>query len=214
MHAITDNLPYLLRAAVNTLWLSAVSIAISVTLGTLIGVAAAFRVRVVAILNQLCVIVVRGVPLLVILYGMYYGLPSLGWRIDADGTAIVGLSLYFTFFVSEVVRGAVLAVPREQVNAAKSIGLSFWQRVWLVILPQASRSALPPLINLGVILVKGTSYASVISVWELASASTEIAQQTIAPFQVYGFSLLLYFVICFLLTQAGRSAEAKLHYKV
>jgi polar amino acid transport system permease protein len=213
VNVISENWIYLLRAAENTVWLSAISIAISLVLGTLIGVLASFRVFPFALINQIGVVLVRGIPLLVILYFVYFSLPLLKVFIDPYPTAIIGLSLYFTFFVSEVVRGTVLSVPRGQIDAARSIGLSFWRRVRLVILPIASRAAIPPLINLAIILVKGTSYASVISVWELTTASSEVAQRTIAPFQVYGFALLIYFVICFGLTSLARYAEARLSFQ-
>lgn len=213
MHIIAENWLYLLRAAENTIWLSAISITISLALGTLIGVLAAFRIFPFGLLNQAGVFLVRGIPVLVVLYFIYFSLPLLRIYIDPYPTAIIGLSLYFTFFVSEVIRGTVLSVPRGQIDAAKSIGLSFWRRVRLVILPIASRAAIPPLINLAIILVKGTSYASVISVWELTTASSEVAQRTIAPFQVYGFALFLYFVICFALTSLARYAENRLRFQ-
>lgn len=213
MNVIIDNAPYMLKAAENTLWLSAASIAISLLFGTIIGVLAAFRFWPVVVLNQVGVFSVRGIPVLVVLYFIYFSLPLI--HIDADpySTAVIGLSLYFTFFVSEVVRGAVVAIPRGQIDAGKSIGLSFWARVRLVILPIASRAAIPPLINIAIILIKGTSYASVISAWELTTASTEVAQRTIAPFQIYGFALFIYFVICFALTSLARFAERRLQFQ-
>lgn len=213
MNIIIDNAPYLLKAAGNTLWLSAVSLGISLVFGTIIGVLAAFRFWPIVILNQIGVYSVRGIPLLVVLYFIYFSLPLIHVDIDPYSTAVIGLSIYFTFFISEVVRGAVVAIPRGQIDAGKSIGLSFWARVRLVILPIASRTAIPPLINVAIILIKGTSYASVISAWELTTASTEVAQRTIAPFQVYGFALFLYFVICFGLTTLARSAERRLGFQ-
>ncbi|HVA37016.1 MAG TPA: amino acid ABC transporter permease [Candidatus Dormibacteraeota bacterium] len=210
MHVIADNWPYLLRAAVNTLWMAAVSIAVSTVAGMLFGIGCAVGVRVVRVVNAVAVWIVRGVPLLVVLFVVYYSLPA---DLSPYVAAIVALSFYFTFFVSEVVRGAIQAIPRGQVEAAKSVGLSFWQRMRLVILPQAVRAAVPPLMNLWVILVKGTAYASVISAWELTTASTEVAQRTVAPFPVYGFAMLVYFFICFALTRIGRAAEARLRYQ-
>src|SRR5579875_3691873 len=139
MHVIADNWPYLTRAALGTLWLSAVSIAVSVALGTPIGV-----------------LLVRGIPVLVVLYFTFFSLPLIGLYIDAYSTAVIALSLYFTFFVSEVVRGTVASVPRGQIDAAKSIGLSFWSRARLIVLPIASRAALPPLINVSITIVKST----------------------------------------------------------
>jgi polar amino acid transport system permease protein len=213
MHVIAENWPYLVRAALETVWLSAVSIAISLLLGTPIGVLSAFGVRAVAVLNQAGVLLVRGIPVLVALYFTFFSLPLLGIYIDAYSTAVIALSLYFTFFVSEIVRGTVTSVPRGQIDAGKSIGLSFWARARLVILPIASRAALPPLINVAITVVKATSYASVISAWELASASNEVAQRTVAPFQIYGLTLFLYFVICFALTSMARRVEARLAFR-
>ena len=213
MHIILENWPYLTKAALETVWLSAVSIAISLVLGTPIGVLAAFDVKPVVVLNQIGVLLVRGIPVLVIIYFTFFSLPLIGFYIDAYSTAVIALSLYFTFFVSEVVRGPVAAVPRGQIDAGKSIGLSFWKRTRLIVLPIASRAALPPLINVSITVVKATAYASVISAWELASASNEVAQRTVAPFQVYGFALFLYFLICFALTRLAGVAENRLSFK-
>ncbi|MGH7706349.1 MAG: amino acid ABC transporter permease [Vulcanimicrobiaceae bacterium] len=210
MHVIIDNWAYLARAAVNTLWISVVCIAISTVFGAFFGVAAAYHIRVLDQINRACVWVVRGVPLLVVLFAGYFSMPP---SVSPYVTAVATLSAYFTFFISEVVRGTVAAVPRGQLEAAKSVGLSFWKRVWLVVLPQALRTALPPVINVWVVLVKGTAYASVISVWELTTASSEVAQRTVEPFQVYGFTILIYFIICFPMTQLGRIAEARFHFK-
>lgn len=213
MHVIADNWQYLVRGAVQTVWLSAVSIAISVVLGTIVGTLAAFRVRPVVILNQIGVLLVRGIPVLVVLYFTFFSLPLLKIYIDPYSTAVIALSAYFTFFVSEIVRGTVASVPRGQVDAGKSIGLGFWSRARLIVLPIASRAALPPLINVSITIVKATSYASVISAWELASAASEVAQRTVAPFQIYGLALAIYFVICFALTSLARRAEARLQFR-
>lgn len=213
MHVIAENWLYLARAAVNSASLAVLCIVVSTTLGVFIGVASSLRWRLIEGLTFLFVVIVRGVPLLVVLFTIYYSLPTFGWYIDPYPAAVIGLSFYFTFFISEVVRGAINAIPRGQVEAAKSLGLSFWKRACYVILPQALRAALPPIINLWVILVKGTSYASVISVWELTLASREVAQRTVAPFQIFGLAMLIYFVICFLLTRLGSYAEARFYYK-
>ncbi len=209
MHVIAANWQYLLRASVNTLWLAVSGILISTALGTLVGVGCAVGVRAARYLNMVGVGIVRGVPLIVMLFLMYYSLPA---DISPYLAALVALSFYFTFFISEVIRGAILAIPLGQMEAAKSIGLTFWKRMWLVILPQAFRSAIPPLMNLWIVLIKGTTYASVIGVWELMTASTEVSQRTDAPFQVYGFDLVMFFVICYALTRIGRVAEARLRH--
>lgn len=213
MNIIIENFPYLAKAAFGTVWLSAVSIAISVAIGTPIGMLAAFRVRPVMALNQMGVLLVRGIPVLVILYFTYFSLPLIKVFIDPYSTAVIALSAYFTFFVSEIVRGTVASVPRGQIDAGKSLGLSFWRRARLIVLPFASRAALPPLINVAITVVKATSYATVISAWELATASNEVAQRTVAPFQIYGVALFLYFVICFALTRLAGIAERRLAFK-
>jgi His/Glu/Gln/Arg/opine family amino acid ABC transporter permease subunit len=213
MNLIVENFPYLAKAALETVWLSAVSIAISIALGTPIGVLAAFGVRPIIVLNQIGVLLVRGIPVLVIIYFTFFSLPLIKVFIDPYSTAVIALSGYFTFFVSEIVRGTVASVPRGQIDAGKSIGLSFWRRARLIVLPIASRAALPPLINVCITVVKATSYATVISAWELATASNEVAQRTVAPFQIYGVALFLYFVICFALTRLAGLAEARLAFK-
>lgn len=212
MHVLVANLPYLMRAAVQTVILAIIAIAGSTVIGVVLGALAVVAGRVVRGVLFVLSFVVRGIPLLVLLFLIYFGLPAFKIYIPNLTAAAAGLIFYFSFFVAEAVRGAILAVPRSQTESAVALGLNRYKRLRFVILPQALRTAIPPTMNIWVILVKGTSYASIISVWELTLASKEVVERTLAPFQIFAVAMVTYFVICFALTRIGDRIERSLSY--
>jgi polar amino acid transport system permease protein len=116
-------------------------------------------------------------------------------------------------FVSEIVRGAVAAIPRSATDAARSLGMPPALALRRVVLPLAARAALPPLVNRAVMAIKSTSLASAVGLWELSLAGREIIQRDLAPFQVFGLIALLYFCLCMLVARAGRRLEARFAYE-
>ena len=111
--------------------------------------------------------------------------------------------------VIEVVRGSLLALPRQQAESGLALGMTPMTLLIEVLAPQALRAALPPYVSLIPVTVKATSLASVISIWELTLASKEIANQTLATFEVFGVAFVLYFIICYPFTWLGRRLEQR-----
>lgn len=195
-----------------TLQLSAVAIFFSTVLGLLVGVGLLYGNRVVRTLLRLYVDIIRGLPILVVLFLIYYILPAIdinifGYHIPTNvgrfQAASIGLSLFGAAQVGEVVRGALSSVPKGQSDAAKSLGLTFWPRLIHVSLPQSLPVIIPPWTNTAAELVKGTSLASLLSMSELLFATRKIVERTGDVIPFYMAAALIYFTICFTISRLG-----------
>jgi His/Glu/Gln/Arg/opine family amino acid ABC transporter permease subunit len=210
---LINSLPYLLRGAVQTIWLSLAGVVAGTLLGILLGIVATATAWPFRVLVTVYVFVIRGVPVLVWMFLAYYALPAFGILIG-DVYAVVGaLVVYTGAFVAEITRGSVLAVPKGQIDAAKSVGMRRWMILRYVIVPQAVKIAIPPLLNNSVMMIKQTSYVSVVGVWELTYAAREIVERTLAPFQIFLGVMLLYFLICYPLAWVSRRLERRFAYE-
>ena len=191
------NLGYLLKAALVTLEMAAATVVFSFVLGSALGVLAALGGTAVRSVLAVYVYIVRGVPVLVLIFIAYFGLPRLG--VDAPNyvAATIALVAYFAAFVADIVRGSILAVPKTTVEAGMSIGLRKSQILMQIQLPLGMRLAMPPLVTTASIAVKSTSYASIVGVWELTYASREVVERTLAAFQIFFAVMLIYFCICY-----------------
>jgi len=155
---------------------------------------------------------IRGIPLLVLIFSVFYGLPALGLPISGFVAAVLALAIFGTAHVSEVVRGAVDSIPDGQTEAAKSIGLTFYKRLRYVIFPQALSRAIPPWTNTAVELVKASSLLALVSIVDLLYSTEQIAARTRQPLLFYGVAALLYFSINYSLSLFGARIEKKFNY--
>lgn len=209
---LASNLPYLLKGAVQTLWLALIGVGFGTIFGMVMGVVSAMAPAFIRWLITGYVFVIRGIPVLVWMFLAYYALPELG-LIVGDVTAVIGaLILYTGAFVTEIARGAILAVPKTQIEAAKGLGMRRMTMLRLVILPQAMAMSVPPLLNNSVMMIKATAYVSVVGVWELTYAAREVVERTLAAFQIFLGVMLIYFIICYPLTIAARRLEKRFAY--
>lgn len=157
-----------------------------------------FRIFGVAVLRgvaRIYVSLIRGTPLLVQLFIIFYGLPNLGITIDPFPSAVLAFSLNVGAYASEVIRSAILAIPKGQWEAATVIGMNYPQTLQKIILPQATRMAIPPLANTFISLIKDTSLASLILVTEMFRKAQEIAATTYEFLILYSFAAFFYWVI-------------------
>lgn len=187
---------------------------ISFSLGLLLGfIVALIRLYGPAPLKSVVrfyVWIIRGTPLLVQLFLIFYALPSVGITLDAFPAAVIGFTLNVGAFTSEVIRATLLSVAKGQWEAAHSIGMSWGQSLRYIILPQAARVAVPPLSNTFISLVKDTSLASVITVPELFLAAQRIAAVTYQPLILYSEAALLYLLISSVLSYLQSRLELRL----
>ena len=207
-----DNLPYLLKAAGMTCLIALAVIPLAALWGGTLALASVFGGRYLRWAVQTYVYVLRGIPLLILLFVMYYALPFTGIDLPPLPGGIVVISLYYAAFMSEVFRAALLSLPRSQWDAGRCLGMHSSLLLRIVVLPQTLRVAAPPFVNICMMIVKGTSLISVIGIWELTLAGREVVERTFAPFQILGGVALIYFCICFTLATIARRLEAQRRY--
>ena len=193
-----------------TLGVSFSALLLSVVFGTLLGVVRSVRLPILGALGEAYVELVRGIPLIVLLSVVYYGLPALGVTLGGFPSAVLALGLYSAAYTSEIVRGGLSSVSTGQLEAARSLGLSRLQSLRFVVLPQAWRVALPALGNEFVSLILGSSLASAVTLQELFAAGKYITNATYRQFEVYAVLALVYFLLTFTLTRLLRLLERRL----
>ena len=209
MSVLVQSLPHLLRGAVSTLALAAAVLAVGTALGLAVGLLRVLPGRAGTVVGG-AVELVRAVPLLLLLFFIFFGLPALGVRIPTFPAAVLAMSLWMAANTAEVVRGGVQSISRGQFEAARSLGLGWASTMRFVILPQATRRMVPPFVGLCTILVKDTSLAAIIGVFELTRAAQETIERTFRSFELYLVVAGMYFVICFTLTSLSRALERRL----
>ena len=212
MQTVINNFDLLMRGLRVTVQLSAVIVLIGSVVGLRGGIGLLYGPLPVRALIRVYSDIVRGTPLLVQIFLIYYGLPELDLDIDGYRAAIVALALFAGAHVSEIVRGAVGAVPRGQTDAAKALGLTFWPRLRYVILPQAVPAILPPWVNTAVEMVKGTSLVVLVSVSDLLFATRKVAERAGDPMPIYIAAALIYFVVNFGLSRLGVWLERRFRF--
>lgn len=187
---------------------------LSFSIGLLIAIGTALvQIAGVPVLKQQArfyIWIIRGTPLLVQLYVIFYGLPSLGLVIDAFPSAVLVFSINTGAYAAETIRASIEAVPKGQLEAGYTVGLSFGQTMRRIILPQAFRVAFPPLSNTLIGLVKDTSLAANITVLEMFMATQQIAARTYEPFALYCEVALIYLFFSTILTKLQAYGEKKL----
>jgi polar amino acid transport system permease protein len=161
------SLPFLWQGLLVTLHVSALVVVISLVLGVVLGVGLSFGPWWVVWPVRLYSDMIRGLPLLVLIYSVYYMLPLTGWSVPSFWAAVSALAAFQTAHVIEVTRGAVQSIPHGQHEAGKAIGLGFGQRMIYVVMPQALRRFLPPWINTVVSTVQGSALVSLVGIVDL-----------------------------------------------
>jgi cystine transport system permease protein len=154
--------------------------------------------------------VIRGTPLLVQLFVIFYGLPSVGITISPWPSAIIAFSLNVGGYAAEVIRAAILSVPKGQWEAGHTIGMSRRQTLVRIILPQAARVSVPPLSNTFISLVKDTSLASLILVTELFRVAQQVAAFSQEFMLLYLEAAVIYWIICLVLASGQSALEKRL----
>jgi cystine transport system permease protein len=187
--------PLLWAGLIFTVPLTLLSFVLGLSLGLLTAIARLFGPKPVADIARFYVWVIRGTPLLVQLFVIFYGLPSVGILLDAFPAALIGFTLNVGAYTSEIIRAAISSVARGQWEAAYSIGMNWSQAMRRTILPQAMRVAVPPLSNTFISLVKDTSLAAAITVPELFQTAQRIVATTYEPLILYIEAALLYLAL-------------------
>lgn len=208
--AQSSLLPLVKGALTYTIPLTLISFSIGLVIAVLTALARISSVKPLQIIARIYVSIIRGTPLLVQLFIIFYGLPSIGVTIDSFPAAVIGFSLNLGAYASEIIRAAILSTPKGQWEAAYSMGMTYPQALKRIILPQASRVSIPPLSNSFISLVKDTSLASLILVTEMFRKAQEIAATNYEFLLLYTQAAALYWIICFLLSLVQGQLERRL----
>jgi ectoine/hydroxyectoine ABC transporter permease protein EhuD len=192
-----DSLPVLLEGLKITVELTFIVIVLSLVLGIVVALCRLSKNRVLSTVTGLYVDFMRSTPLLVQLIYIYFVLPTIGIRLDPFVAGVVGLTLNYSAYLSEVYRSGIQAIPRGQLDAAAALGMRPSLTMRRIVLPQAIRIVIPPLGNYFVALFKDTSLVSVLTLQELLFSGQIIISRTYDYFTIYTMVLALYFLVCY-----------------
>ncbi len=193
---IVQSLPALAQGALLTIKFAVLSMIFGLIGGVVLALMGISTNRLLVRIARVYVSVMRGTPLLVQIFVIYYGLPSLGISLDPTPAGVIALSANVAAYLSESMRGAIVGIHRGQWLAAYSLGLSRHQTLRYVIGPQALRIAVPSLSNSLISLIKDTSLVSVITVTELLRSAQEVIASTYQPLPLYLAAAAVYWVLC------------------
>ncbi|MEC0092179.1 amino acid ABC transporter permease [Paenibacillus macquariensis] len=208
---VLDSLLPLLKAGVAfTIPLTLISFAIGLFLAVLTAIVRISSWRIPKLIFRFYVWVIRGTPLLVQLFIIFYGLPAIGITLEPLTAAIIGFSLSVGAYSSEIVRAAIVSIPKGQWEAASSIGMTRSQALRRIILPQATRVSVPPLANSFIGLVKDTSLAASITYMEMFRTSQQIVATTYEPLLLYCEVGVIYLLFCSILSTLQNYLERRL----
>ncbi len=205
------NIQFLLSGLGYTLLLSLSAIVISILLGLLVVLPALTKNPIARRINRTYVEIFRSIPILVMLLWVYYGLPpAFGIKLDVLAAGILGLALCDSAFEAEIFRAGIQSIGQGQHDAADALGLNYWKKMRLFILPQAIRTVLPAIGNQFVYMLKMSSLVSVIGLTELTRRADELVVSQYRPLEIYTFLVLEYFLLIIGISSGVRWLENRL----
>ncbi len=190
-----DSIPALLKGAWLTLQLTIISVVIGLTLGLFGGIARVSTNRIISFFAVCFTTMMRGIPLLVTIMFLYYGLPAAGIQLSAFTVAVIALSVTNGAYVSEIVRAGIQSIDKGQMRAARSLGMSYGLAMRRIILPQVIRRVLPPITNESITLLKNTALVSTIALSELLRSGLEIMTWKANTFSPFAGVALIYLLM-------------------
>ena len=205
------NLKFLLSGLTTTIYISVISIVISMFLGLIIAIPSLAKSKFLTYINIGYVEIVRAVPLLVLILWIYYGLPIMtGISFSPFVSGIIALAISESAFQAEIFRAGINSIKKAQWEAGSSLGLNFFKRLRLVILPQAIKNILPAIGNQFVYVLKMSSLVSIIGIGDLTRKANELVVTTYRPLEIYTFLILEYLVLILIVSYFVRKLENKL----
>jgi polar amino acid transport system permease protein len=195
--------------ALKTLEISAIAILLAIPIGIIFGLGRISKNKIIYFISSTYIEIMRGVPLLVLLIWIFFVLGQF-IRIGTYWSAIIGLALFSAAFIAEIVRTGIQAVPKGQMEAARSLGMTHTKAMTHIILPQAFRRVLPPLASQFIMLIKDSSLISIIAATELTLNAKNLVATSFASIEVWTFVALIYFIMTFSLSLIIRYFEKRL----
>lgn len=210
MSLVLDNFPLLLKGAFYTIIITVVSMFFGLIIGFLTAFARITGKKPLVAFVKVYVSVIRGTPLLVQIFIIYFGLPDIGITFTPMTAALIALSINIGAYLSETIRGSIISVPKDQMEAARALGMSFWQAMRRIIVPQAARVAIPPMGNTFIGMLKETSLVSVITVTELLRASQLLISKYYVVMPFYIAIAAMYWIMSMVFSTVLGKIELKL----
>ena len=205
------NLKFLLSGLTTTIYISLISIIISMILGLVVAIPSLAKNKFLTYINIGYVEIVRAVPLLVLILWIYYGLPIMtGISFSPFVSGIIALAISESAFQAEIFRAGINSIKKAQWEAGSSLGLNFFKRLRLVILPQAIKNILPAIGNQFVYVLKMSSLVSIIGIGDLTRKANELVVTTYRPLEIYSFLILEYLILILIVSFFVRKLEKNL----
>ena len=205
------NLKFLLSGFTTTIFISIVSISLSIVLGLIVAIPSLAKNKFLTYFNIGYVEIVRAIPLLVLILWIYYGLPIMtGISFSPFVSGIIALSISESAFQAEIFRAGINSIRKPQWEAGSSLGLNFFRKLRLVILPQAIRNILPAIGNQFVYVLKMSSLVSIIGIGDLTRKANELVVTTYRPLEIYTFLILEYLILILIVSFLVRRLEKKM----
>ena len=198
------NVRFLLMGLWVTIYISVISVILSFIIGSILGIIRYSKIKYVSAIVGFVIDIIRNIPLLLIIFFTYFGLPNFGLRPETIPAAIIAMTVFESCMIAEIVRSGIQSVSIGQMEGARSTGMSFVQALWHVVLPQAYKNMIPTIISQFVSLIKDTSLATIIVVPEMMQHAQVIYGQNanyILP--MFAALAVLYFAVCFTLSIIG-----------
>ena len=208
------NLKFLLSGLTTTIYISIISIILSAIIGFIVAIPSLAKNKFLTYINIGYVEIVRAIPLLVLILWIYYGLPIMtGLSFSPFMSGIIALAISESAFQAEIFRAGINSINKGQYEVANSLGMNFWKKMRLVILPQAIKVVLPALGNQFVYVLKMSSLVSIIGIADLTRKANELVVSTYRPLEIYTFLILEYLVLILIVSYFVRKLENRLKYK-
>lgn len=218
LQIITEYGKILLTAMGQTLLMALCGLFFACILGLIFGMLSVVKSRVCNIIAQVFVDVIRGVPMIVLAYFVFFGVPyacknilGFNFTLTALSAGTICLALNCGAYMAEIIRAGIQSVDKGQMEAARSLGLPYWRAMQRVVLPQAIRTMIPSIINQFIITLKDTSILSVIGFPELVNSAKNVIAITFKSFQVWGIVAVMYLVVITLLSKLAKVLERRLN---
>ncbi|MEC5341474.1 amino acid ABC transporter permease [Brenneria populi] len=208
---IYDNYAAISEGIGITLLVTLLAFIFALTLGVLVGVLRSNK-GVIESMLSIYVSFFRGTPLLIQIFIIYYGLPSIGVNMERYSAAIIALGLNSAAYISEIIRGGLKSVGKGQIDAAWMLGLNRLETTLFIVVPQALRVSLPALVNTFTLILKDSSLISVLSIMELTRVGQLIYTRTYKPLEVYVMVALIYYLLVMSVVFLSKRLENKMNF--
>lgn len=209
---VTQYLPLMLAGLWTTIYVCVLASLIALVFGLFVSIGLVSSIKILRLLSRSYVEIMRGTPLLVVLFLLYYGGPSLGLTLEPAPAGILGLGFYGAGYFAEIFRAGFQSIPAGQVEAARMVGLSPARILWRIKVPQMAALIVPPAVNQLIVLVKESALVSIITVADLTKNATQMANETFAVVEPFLMVAIFYWLIIEAIAQAGSFIERRVRW--